>query len=218
MIDELRKVIFIHIVKTGGESIEHAFGINMNKENGIGKVFKHASLDQMLANNLLKESLNKYYVFTVVRNPYSLLQSFYNFHRYKLPKIMHKKFLNLENSFEGFVHNLDRYFDSSHNDKLNKMNGAHMLNEIKYSRLIDHRVHMILRFENLGADYSLLREQLSMRISKSNKTELNLPQKLPHLNAGSAPKDRVDYLYNSEMKKIVQFHFREEIERFQYRA
>ena len=74
-----RKIIFIHVPKTGGTSIERTLNL-MNGRNGYG-VIKHAAFQHFCWNEfkeLLGEDIyNKYFKFSIVRNPYQRIISEY---------------------------------------------------------------------------------------------------------------------------------------------
>lgn len=78
---EEQKTIFIHIPKTGGTSIIKKFNPDFDET----KSFKH--YDYLYYQNLLKDKINSYKIFTVVRNPYERITSYFNMH------IVHSVFL-----------------------------------------------------------------------------------------------------------------------------
>jgi hypothetical protein len=90
MYDITRKVIFTHFPKTGGTTIEAAFGwhpnTNPNKRGDYiqhFKKFKHASLgDHIQALERLGQDHRKFFKFTCVRNPWDIIVSRY-FHDQK---------------------------------------------------------------------------------------------------------------------------------------
>lgn len=76
-VSSLYKAIFIHIPKTGGTTIEQLLFIN--NKRGIQQELKsqHSNLNYYLSNNLPKN----YFIFTVVRNPYTRAISLFNFYK-----------------------------------------------------------------------------------------------------------------------------------------
>lgn len=95
---EEKKLLFIHIPKTGGTSIEHSFR-DFNKEIGVGikdnKAMQHYTYFDYKKN--LSEYFNNFMKFSIVRNPYSrIVSDFY--------------FLNSMKDFKTF-RNMDEYLD-----------------------------------------------------------------------------------------------------------
>ena len=78
-----KKIIFIHIPKTGGSYIECKLGLN-NPKNGFkkakynnkDKAFQHFTWEQYNS-KLLPEKFNLYFKFSVCRNPYTRIISEY---------------------------------------------------------------------------------------------------------------------------------------------
>ena len=67
------KIIFVHIPKTGGTSIEKALKLT-SREKGYGvnkekKAVQHYDYNEY-RNSLGSEKFDKYYKFTISRNPY----------------------------------------------------------------------------------------------------------------------------------------------------
>ena len=215
MVDEELKVIFVHIPKTGGESIEQAFGINMNSEKSTGVALKHASLDTILSATGLRYPLEEYLVFTIVRNPYTHLLSFYFYHKYDLPESIGQKFLELEDSFQRFIDNLDQYFGGTHNLAINRENGPHMLSELTCSNRIDERFDLVLKTEELEYGYQLLRERVQKR-GLRNGAKKTLPEVLPHCNKHKSRKEREEVIYTPKMNEIVEKYFGLELKKFDY--
>ena len=67
----INKLIFLHIPKTGGESVEDAL------TNSFGKPIdkSHENVRQIQSGKLYDENIDEYKVFTVVRNPFDRLIS-----------------------------------------------------------------------------------------------------------------------------------------------
>ena len=81
MIDLKNKLIFIHLERTGGTSIECIFTgrdwwgkktpylININYDNGLEK---HVTYE--LATTIYKNYINNYKIFTIIRHPIDLFK------------------------------------------------------------------------------------------------------------------------------------------------
>lgn len=72
MIIKNKKLLFIHIPRTGGTSIEHSFGYPRCK-GGINSLAQHNTLNQYSE----EENINSYFTFSFVRNPWDRLISWY---------------------------------------------------------------------------------------------------------------------------------------------
>ena len=71
MISHVNKLIFIHIPRCGGTSIEHAFGEDLWKYNPKEK---HISCNDAI-NLYGHNKWNSYFTFTIIRNPYDRIIS-----------------------------------------------------------------------------------------------------------------------------------------------
>lgn len=69
MINHEHKIIFIHIPKTSGTSIDITFNGSMQRHSCL-KDYEY---------NLPKKQFDQYFKFTTVRNPFDLLVSSYTF-------------------------------------------------------------------------------------------------------------------------------------------
>ena len=79
MIDHKRKLIFIHIPKTGGESIVYNLTGEVDRGNRPGgdkfegSVMKHLTIDKYI--HTYGPECGNYFIFTIVRNPWERLIS-----------------------------------------------------------------------------------------------------------------------------------------------
>jgi hypothetical protein len=71
---ENKKIIFLHIPKTGGSSIEMLLGKEFNISNTY---LRHNTFSQIF-NKMEDKSLNKYIIFTILRDPFERIVSTYN--------------------------------------------------------------------------------------------------------------------------------------------
>ena len=70
------KKIFIHIPRTGGTSINEYFKSKNEPVNAIYSNFKHYTYNDYK----IISDIENYEMFTVVRNPYTRIVSYFNYH------------------------------------------------------------------------------------------------------------------------------------------
>lgn len=143
---ESQKTIFIHIPKTGGTSITKKFLPNFQD-------FKHE--DFLSYKNFLKDKINNYKIFTVVRNPYERIVSYFNMHITKTPflqkKILERRPKNIKKAFEIYI-------DLTIKEKiLTVFNRPFLVHRSQSSFLVDENfilnknIH-IIKYENLNKE------------------------------------------------------------------
>ena len=105
MLDITRNLLFIHIPRTGGTSIEENLGVTSSKDNlygihihnNINKALQHLDCKEII--EILGEDIyNSYYKFSVVRHPYFRLMSEF----YWRPKLQQTKYPNLKDGYNFF--------------------------------------------------------------------------------------------------------------------
>ena len=195
MISHEHKIIFIHIPKTGGTSIERFFGVNpveFCKEKLSGLHTKHGWLQHCTLTEMetcFDIDINNFYSFTFVRNPWDKMVSSYF---YELKWIKDKKL-----NFLGYVKN---------SPEINKYhNKAHRREQYQY--IIDQSnepaVNYIGRFENLQQDFDIVCDKIGIP-----------RQKLPHVNK-TKHKHYTEY-YDDETREIVAEKYKKDIEQYGY--
>lgn len=197
---EKRKIIFIHIPKCAGSSINKNFYNNteyyihnLSTKNDVIKnvyykhsilcnfihiigyiisfiynpisklinnnfLVGHAKLINYKDNNLIKYNINDYFIFTVIRNPYSRFFSMYNYLEEAL-------YLN-EIEFISYV---EKIFINKENDK------RYLWFQPQYKFLYNKdniQINRIIKYENLDKQYNILKKQFNLydleHINKSN--------------------------------------------------
>lgn len=180
MINHKHKFIFLHIPKTGGMSIGRA----LNRACGIEETYEGFEIHY---DNLTKDILKDYFVFTFVRNPWDRLTSEYRFN-----KDVSKVF-----TFDSFLENTDKCYEEIYNTKIGKNNIEelnfddrvkqhgeliHTLSQSdflkgKYSHYIDTLpyIDFVGRFENFKKDFKYVLEKLDLKanLTHSNKTNFS---------------------------------------------
>ena len=104
MIDQIKKVIFIHIPRTSGESITRLFDFHTD-HLGIGDG-KHDNF-KIMSKEI--DNINDYYLFTSIRSPYTRIVSLFNRIKFKSKK--------LDISFRDWLDFLVEYFEYIPDDR-----------------------------------------------------------------------------------------------------
>lgn len=199
MIDHTKKMIFVHIPKNAGESMEICLGGYEDKkklwgvDNGI--VLQHLKACE-LQEKIGTQVFNNYFKFTFVRNPFSKCLSEY---------FWEKSYLNESLSFNDWVKlKLGDLINQSENNII--MRQKHNLEQYKfiYDTLDNCLVDFIGRFENLQEDFNIVCDKIGT------------PRKdLPHVNK-SNHKHYTEY-YDDETREIVAKKYARDIEYFGYK-
>ena len=215
MISHSLKFIFIHIPKTSGNSLTLFLKDYLNNKvisviNFLGlnegvkvmdeykfRDIKHKKLEYYYSTyknkvrNNKKIEIRDYYKFTIVRNPYDRILSYYFYFRGKTSKNFDTKNF----SKKDFLHFINK-------DKFYQPQYAYILKNNK----IDHGVH-IIHYENL--------------INELNNIEIfnmldfnNLPKKNVSINS---KKTHIDDLLDDELKNIIYEKYKLDFLIFNYK-
>ena len=193
MIDQNRKIVFIHIPKTGGSSLGTCFNSEYTTtyRDNIGYHLTLSEHIDCMTSKYIK--FTDYFFFTVIRNPFEQLYSFYNYHKYTNDR----KCIHLEDTYKEFVLNLEHHFNGNTNNP-----GIRIFNELRVCTMIHpykHLINVYLKYDRLESDYNRL------IVSKFKGLK-----KLPLKNKGLINKET--NLYTPEMINIVYKFFKEELD------
>ena len=207
MISHTRRAIFVHVPKTGGQSIVRAF----LREDGLRWEDRHrlevrdnqdpalgpAVLDHMLARehvehrHVTPEQYRTYFKFSVVRNPWDRLVSAYKFSQERRP---HLRGIPFAAFVEGRLPPDLRL-------------ARHLVPQWAFVCDTDGAmlVDAVLRFETLERDFAMVSRRMFGR-----------PVALEHTNRSA---DRRDYreFYTDAAAALVAERYRHDIDRFGYR-
>jgi hypothetical protein len=199
MIDHTKKMIFVHIPKNAGESIEKCLGGYGDKKKlwGIekGVVLQHLKACE-LQEKIGDQVFNDYFKFTFVRNPFSKCLSEY---------FWEKTYLNESLNFNDWVKlKLGDLINQSENNTTT-LRQKHNLEQYKfiYDASDNCLVDFIGRFEKLQEDFDLICDKIGVP-----------RQQLPHKNK-SKHKHYTEY-YEDEIREIVEKKYEQDIEYFGY--
>ena len=195
MIDHTKKMIFVHIPKNAGESIEICLGGYQDKKKlwgtEKGVVLQHLKACE-LQEKIGDQVFNDYFKFTFVRNPFSKCLSEYFWENESL-------------NFNDWVKLKlgDLINQSENNTRI--MRQKHNLEQYKfiYDTSDNCLVDFIGRFEKLQEDFNIVCDKIGIP-----------RQKLPHTNK-SKHKHYTEY-YDDETRQIVAEKYAKDIEYFGY--
>lgn len=214
--DSNRKILFIHIPKTGGTSIEQYFDL-CHAENFWYDRWDRDRLDfvknhhakcnspklayepQHYTPEILKalvDGYDDYFKFTFVRNPYTRLLSEYYWRE-------NKKYASPED-FDPVI--FDRWTDAW----LSDLNDSHKEPQVNY---IDPSLDFIGRFEQIEVDFA----KVLLLLTKKQTGPFKLTLKaLPNYNSTGIQKSEIiPHLLERTKKRIKQSYFHD-FEKFNY--
>jgi hypothetical protein len=197
MISHAHKFIFIHIPKTGGTSIEKVFKKQIKNNR------KHLTFFQY--ENELKSEIEKYFIFSVIRNPWDRLVSYWKYRQGKIHAPIDGK-MNIFDDWLKFISSLN--LDDLHG-KTEKSNipDFRMGLDSQFNSLINkqNKINVnLVRFENLQNDFNTICDKIGIK-----------RHHLPHKNK-SRHKHYTEY-YNEETKQIVAEKYAKDIKYFDYK-
>ena len=223
------KIIFVHIPKTGGGTIEKTLGIYGNDNNGNlcpdhtllygkykNKFLQHLTISQIKEIN--KKEFATYKKISFVRNPYDKIISEYlwRIQVYGKRKLEFKEYIIEEvvprkNNINKFVKNF--YKDESFVPFLD----AHYINQVDYLFLNKKlAVDEIGKFENFEDDFTRIfnKKPINTKVHKSkiNYTYYLIKKILPKFLANKMYRKYYDY----ETENIIRKEFSKDIEIFNY--
>lgn len=208
-----RKYIFVHIPKTGGTSLSLVLEDKAKKDdiligdtpkakkrrsrlrtaNASGRLWKHSRLTDVYG-LVTQEEIEQYFVFTIVRNPWDRMVSYY--HWLKEQSFDHPAVgIANESNFKAFLSDVMIQQSLRNDASLNYVcdaNGKDCCN--KY-----------LRLENLSQDVVNLGKNLHLNLAD-----------LPYQNKSDRGENYAEY-YDKQSKDIVGVAYAEDIEKFGYR-
>ena len=205
MISHPHRAIFFHVGKTAGSSVERMFVAPLpdplvcdrerlfGLDRSLGIYLQHATCATVMR-LVDPDVFDRYFKFTIVRNPYARLYSAY---RYNLTH-----YAALYGSFGDFIRRLPEIAADSM-----RLRGSHLIPQTHYVEVDGRRVvDYVGRFEEISAVAGYLNDRLS---SLAPLVEPLVPQQ---------PAGPFDYpaLYDDEMVAVMQSVYRDDFEMFGY--
>jgi hypothetical protein len=214
------KVIFVHIPKTAGQSIERFFleqcGLtweqrsqfllrpNSDPQLGPKRLAHLTAAEYVSCGHLSQEDFADYYKFSFVRNPWDRLVSEYYFYNY------HQKYSFKEFVLHGFPGK------AMEDDYRHIMPQYDFLYDSQGERIVD----FVGRFENLKADFNVICDTLNIKrrnlphVNESKQRKYN--RLLDLLLPFKSQKRKYSEYYDKETMEIVAERYKKDIETFKY--
>ena len=228
LISHKYRIIFIHIQRTGGTSMINSFveaDPNIIQEVAVEqhkKRIKHCFISDIQP-MIDPEIFASYTKFTIVRNPYERLLSWYLMFKHDTMKdlsavvgksvteeeisgILGKPtvhglawFDKVKDSMQPYMNSFDDFLTMPNENWYQRF----YYNQLDYLQINDNlAIDKILRFENLSEDFNHFSEQLNLNI------------RLPHINKSVSNNYR--QVYNETSKQIVAQRFKKDFDFFGY--
>ena len=211
------KLVFVHIPKTAGTSIEHVLENNFN-DGGKDK-FRHSNVREIVQKSEI--NLEDYKVLTVVRNTFDRIFStwrWYCIHKCHQPFVADSKLQKV--TFKEYVLMIKKYFNGEikhikgHQARIEDEKPCLDISHIEKfewwmqnaeGKLVEYDA---LRFENLDEEWD------------NYKHKLCIKEQMVHLNGtptfANMPLISRKEVYDKETYEIISEIYKSEIERFNY--
>lgn len=196
MISHKHKLIFIHIPRTAGTSIEKA--LHGKDWHYVHSPSKHLTVHS--AKKIYAEYWNDYFKFSFVRNPWDRMVSLLKYGWFYGISLDNKKILRPEKYFKDF-HKIEydkRYFNE------NQFSDYTNVKESVYKNIIEGEMNFIGRFESLEKDFKKICEINNIKNVK-----------LPHMEKSPNRKEYREY-YDTNVHKLIERKYKKDIAEFHY--
>lgn len=210
MIIHKKKIIFIHIPKTGGSAITNFLNRNVNNIDFKSKLYNFKRFHSykigmhdtalMVLNKIEPKQFHSYYKFCCVRNPYDLMVS--SFMWWQQYAVEHKVFKTHTDLISNM--NFEQFMNSKY--------GLHYINEFNFNienYYCDQRgniiVDKIIKFENLEEDL------------KDVCLDTGIEIKYPLEKVLKTKRSHYREYYNDKTIEIVTRRFKSTIDYFEYK-
>lgn len=206
MISAQKRFLFIHVPKTGGNSIQnilrsysedeivtlakHQDGIErFEVRNRKYNITKHSTLSHYKS-VLDSKTYHSLFKFATIRNPWDMMISYYFSPNRAIKEWNREDFVALVDSVPTLRHFIcERSFSERASEKIGKKTIKQKLGK---------NIDFLIRFERLGADFEAVCKKLNISCSR-----------LPKRN--SSNRSHYSTYYDEELKELVRIKFNEEI-------
>ena len=187
-------LIFVHIPKTAGQSVNNVLGIDESREGHRDLRQLQYSLDLNVYNNNKK--------FGIIRNPFEKIISLYSYrisnkHKWSIPSIYYETIKNA--TFEQWFWNFHVH--------INMLTSPHLQFKSCYDCLVDDTgklgVDYTLRFENLEEDWNNMFGELNIEaplLPKINKSKHKHYSEYFNCSTGEQIKDFIYQKFKNDFK------------------
>ena len=185
-------IIFVHITKNAGTSIAKAFNMNpITANTDIKKHYTASQIYDLVGSNIYNDA----YKFSVVRNPWDRMLSYFFFRK----RTMKKEFLQNDFSFEDWL----LYLDTN-----NLLGGNYQLGRSQFDWLSINNtsieLNKIIKFETLEQEVKVVANTIGIKLNELEK-----------INSNSQQVDYKNY-YNTTTKNIISKYYQKDIDVFKY--
>lgn len=209
MISDSKKILFIHIPKNAGTSVERTVFSDFDfidsfsdidlygYDETLGVNLHHATLNQLIEFNFVsKRKLESYNTFAIVRNPYTRALSGY---------VWLMRDLKIEDTFENFLLEKGKFSSLSLKSQ-NKFVLDHFYSQSKFI-MINNRIGVkdILRFEKIDVDFHVYMQKIGFDYKISSHFKKNKINKF----------ELMKYL-TKKNKEIIREKYKDDFENFDY--
>lgn len=198
-----RKLLFVHIPKTGGTSVIDYFGFKENTRNLWGRILNTSVEVSHLPLYAINElyDLTDYYKFCFVRNPWDRMVSEFKFGIKESPEGI--KLFELTDSFETFLESIKENLPRIQNNRPSHWLTNHYQTQWSFIKSEEIKMDFIGRFENFDEDLKYLGKKF------------NIEKDIPFLNKT----EHGDYksYYTEKSIDLVKEIYKDDIENFHYK-
>lgn len=196
MINHKHKLIFIHIPRTGGTTIERA--LCGRDWFNIHAPSKHLTAHS--AKKIYAEYWEEYFKFTFVRNPWDRMVSLLKYGSFYGVSLGDRNIINTENYFTNFkkVEYDQRYFNE------NQFNNHNPIKESVYQNIFGTEMDFIGKLESLEGDLSKICSINKMKCAKLHHAEKSLNRK------------QYRKYYDTKTRQLIEEKYYKDIKLFNY--
>lgn len=197
----IKKLVFIHIPKTGGKSVDAAIK-QSDKPRSIEYVYLHGI--GIFKDNI--PSIKEGYAFAFVRNPWDRVVSNY-YYAHKLYRELGKKKDTPLHNFRIKVaqtKDFEEYIDLLYKEWSHVKNLLHFRPQVSFVKPVREHINYLGRFETLAEDTNYIGDEIGIRLS------------LPYENPSKGRKADYREYYNGRTKAIIAELYAGDITYFNY--
>lgn len=214
-IDHKNKILFIHIPRTGGSTVEKCFNMYRNANMLYGRkvinnklyALQHLTFSEHIKLKYVSR-MDEYFKFAFVRNPWDRLLSAYSFQCRNGKKFDFSTFISVSYEYikeKRFLLSVNEY------DTLKQKYGislVHVIPQINFIRHKDYELDFVGKFENFKTDLKYILDLFNINCNIPNVNK----SKHKHYSKYFTDKmiDMVNEMYKEEIELFDYYFFREE--------